>query len=485
MSLKSFIFTFVFFQFSFFQAVTTPPNIILIITDDQGYGDISAHGNPHIQTPNIDFLATQGASFTDFTVSPTCSPTRAAIMTGQHEFNGGVTHTINERERLRPDSTTLPQLLKSVNYTTGIFGKWHLGDEIDRLPNARGFDEMFIHGAGGIGQSYNCSCGDVPGNQYQNPIILHNQKFVPTQGYCTDIFFDQARQWITQQKKTTPFFCYLATNAPHSPYIAKPEDLAKYAAKFPNDSDAANFYAMIDNIDQNVGKLLQTLKEQNILENTLIIFMNDNGGTAGTNHYNANLRGSKLSPYQGGIKAMSLWYWSNHLKAQKINQPAAHIDILPTLAAITQADLSTLHQKPQGINLFPYLTEPNTTPQSRTFYIHSGRWPQQTNPNLYRYANAAIRVGNHKLVSSYTDYKIYKKAPSATISPKWELYDLSADPSESHDLSGAQPDLVKTLLTTYDQWFDSIQPDLVNEAEPIGKPNPFKLRYEAQQQAAK
>src|SRR3954462_9886330 len=163
-------------------AAPVPPNIVIVMPDDIGYGDFSCHGNPIIRTPSIDAFSRESIRFTDFHVSPTCAPTRAALMTGRHEFKNGVTHTINERERLTLQATTLAQVLKSAGYATGIFGKWHLGDEPDRWPDKRGFDEMFIHGAGGIGQSYPGSCGDAPGNKYFDPTILHNGKFKRTKG---------------------------------------------------------------------------------------------------------------------------------------------------------------------------------------------------------------------------------------------------------------------------------------------------------------
>ena len=172
------------------------PNIIFILTDDQGYGDASVHGNPILKTQNLDRLHRESVRFTDFMVSPTCAPTRSALMTGRHEFRNGVTHTILERERMDPKATTIAQVLKSAGYTTGIFGKWHLGDEAEYRPSSRGFDETFIHGGGGIGQSYPGSCGDAPGNEYFDPAILHNNTFVVTQGYCTDVFFNQATTWI-------------------------------------------------------------------------------------------------------------------------------------------------------------------------------------------------------------------------------------------------------------------------------------------------
>src|SRR5271169_1354576 len=176
------------------------PNIIFVLTDDQGYGDLSCHGNPILKTPNLDRLHGEGVRFTDFHVSPTCSPTRSALMTGRHEFKNGVTHTILERERLNPDAETIAQVLKSAGYTTGIFGKWHLGDEPDHQPEKRGFDEVYIHGGGGIGQTYPGSCGDAPGNTYFDPVILHNGVFEKTHGYCTDIFFGQAMHWMDRVK---------------------------------------------------------------------------------------------------------------------------------------------------------------------------------------------------------------------------------------------------------------------------------------------
>ncbi|MBI3877165.1 MAG: sulfatase-like hydrolase/transferase, partial [Verrucomicrobia bacterium] len=202
------------------------PNIIFVLTDDQGYGDISAHGNPILKTPNMDRLHAESVRFTDFHVSPTCSPTRSALMTGRHEFKNGVTHTILERYRLTLAATTLAQALTGAGYTTGIFGKWHLGDEAPYQPGRRGFDEVFIHGAGGIGQIYPGSCGDAPGNTYFNPAILHNGKFEKTQGYCTDVFFAQALKWTESVKGRKPFFAYIPCNAPHAPLQVRPEDEA-------------------------------------------------------------------------------------------------------------------------------------------------------------------------------------------------------------------------------------------------------------------
>src|SRR5256885_3570762 len=198
-------------------AVAERPNIVIVMPDDVGYGDYACLGNPIIRTPAANAFWKQSVRFTDFHVSPTCAPTRAALMTGRHEFKNGVTHTIYERERLTLKATTIAQVLKNAGYTTGIFGKWHLGDEPERRPDRRGFEEMFIHDGGGIGQTFPGSCGDGPGNTYFVPTILHNGTFEKTHGYCTDVFFAQATKWIESAKGKQPFFCYLPTNAPHAP----------------------------------------------------------------------------------------------------------------------------------------------------------------------------------------------------------------------------------------------------------------------------
>ncbi len=302
------IFPFLLTVFLLATTAFAKPNIILVMTDDQGYGDLSFTGNPILKTPHLDSFAKQSVRFTNFHVSPTCAPTRTALMTGRHEFRSGVTHTILERERMSLKSTTLPQILKAAGYTTGIFGKWHLGDEDAYQPGKRGFDEVFIHGAGGIGQTYPGSCGDAPGNTYFNPAIRHNGRFEKTEGYCTDVFFNQAIKWINvARKKDSPFFVYITPNAPHSPLQCPEEYTKRYADKV--DPNVAKFFGMIANIDDNFGKLLAKLDEWKIADDTLVIFMTDNGGTAGVKVFNAGMRGAKATPYIGGTHVPSFWRW--------------------------------------------------------------------------------------------------------------------------------------------------------------------------------
>ena len=289
------------------------PNIILVMTDDQGKGDLSCLGNRVLKTPNLDRLYGLSTRFTDFHVSPTCAPTRSAIMSGRHEFRNGVTHTIKERERMALSTTTIAQVLQKAGYATAIVGKWHLGDEEPYQPHNRGFQEVFIHGAGGIGQSYPGSCADVPPNRtnrYFDCVIRHNKTFVKTTGFCTDVFFRHALGWIKRQKdKKEPFFAYISTNAPHGPMIAP----QKYKAPFLKagfDGKTAGRYGMIANIDDNMGVLLNKMKEWKLEENTLLIFMTDNGqagrrarrnGKRYTLH-TAGLRAGKGSPYEGGTR---------------------------------------------------------------------------------------------------------------------------------------------------------------------------------------
>ncbi|HKI31423.1 MAG TPA: arylsulfatase [Gemmataceae bacterium] len=445
------------------------PNMVFVLSDDQGYGDLSCHGNPILKTPNLDRLHDEGVRFTDFHVSPTCSPTRSALMTGRHEFKNGVTHTILERERLTLKATTVAQVLKSAGYTTGIFGKWHLGDEPARWPDKRGFDEMFIHGCGGIGQSYSGSCGDAPGNTYFDPAILHNGKFEKTRGYCTDVFFGQALAWMESVKGKKPFFCYLATNAPHAPLHVRPEDEKRYADRV-KDPNVAKFFGMIANIDDNVGRLLDKLKEWGIERDTLVIFMNDNGGTAGVSVHNAGMRGAKVTPWLGGTRAASFWRWPGTLKAGDVDRLAAHIDFFPTVAEIAGAKLTDeVRAQVEGRSLVPLLRDPKAVWPERILFTHVGRWPNGAKPAEHKYAHCSVRSPRWHLVCDTRDG-----------SKEWQLFDVKADPGEKTDVAVKHPEVVKELDTAYDSWWDSVQPGLVNEDAVGPKVNPFKELYEKQ-----
>lgn len=457
---------------------TPRPNIILIITDDQGYGDLGRHGNPVLKTPNLDRFYDESVRFTDFHVSPTCSPTRSALMTGRHEFRNGVTHTIQERERLTLKATTIVQLMKQAGYTTGIFGKWHLGDEDEYQPGRRGFDEVFIHGAGGIGQAYpGSSCGDAPGNKYFSPVIFHNGQFEKTDGYCTDVFFSQATKWIDSVDGKQPFFAYIPTNAPHGPLDCPAEYEAKYTGKVPE--NAAKFFGMITNIDDNVGRLLAHLKEKGIERNTLVIFMNDNGGTAGVNVFNAGMRAQKGTPYLGGTRAMSMWRWPDTIKPHDVPQLAAHLDYFPTFAALTGAKIpAEVAAKLDGYSLLPLLKgEPIDWPD-RMLFTHVGRWPTgQAAEN--KYSNCSVRWRNYHLVRARSQGNAKQKNKQPAVDSGWELYDLTSDFGEKTNIASSKPDVVAKLNEAYDRWWESVQPELVNENALASAPKmmPFFERY--------
>lgn len=439
------------------------PNIILILTDDQGYGDLSCTGNPILKTPNLDALHDQSVRFTKFHVSPTCAPTRSAILTGRHEFHSGVTHTIFERERLSPKSGTFAEVLQTAGYTTGIFGKWHLGDEPAYQPEKRGFDEVFIHGGGGIGQTYPGSCGDAPGNRYFNPAISHNGKFVKTKGYCTDIFFDQAISWIGDRRKSgKPFYLHLATNAPHTPLDCPAEYEKKYADKVP--AKVAKFFGMIANIDDNVGKLLKKLTEWDLDRDTIVVFMSDNGGTGGVQTYNAGMRGAKVTPYQGGTRVPLFIRWPGKAKPADVGKLTAHIDLYPTFVEIAGGKVPE-NAKLEGRSLVPLLTNPDAEWPDRFLFTHVGRWAKGKAKDS-KYLNCSVQNTRFQMVSA-----------AKGGAKKWELFDLVADPGQKTDVLEKFPGEAKKLEAAYDQWWESVLPDMVNEDAVGPKVNPFHERY--------
>lgn len=449
-----------------FTAAASPPrpNIIFILTDDQGYGDLSCHGNPILKTPNLDRLHAEAVRFTDFHVSPTCAPTRAALNTGRHEFRNGVTHTINERERLTLKATTLAQVLRSAGYTTGIFGKWHLGDEAEYQPNRRGFDEVFIHGAGGIGQTYPGSCGDAPGNTYFNPAILHNGKFEQTQGYCTDVFFAQALKWVDSVKGKRPFYACITPNAPHTPLQVPKEYEQVYSGKV--ETNVAKFFGMIANIDDNVGRLLAKLKETGIERDTLVVFMNDNGGTGGVQIFNAGMRGRKVTPWLGGTRAASFWRWPGTFKPADVAALAANIDFFPTIAELAGAILAPeVQAQVEGRSLVPLLRDPSAPWPDRVLFTHIGRW-ERGQVAQAKYRNCSVRNSRWHMV-----------CVAQSGEKQWQLFDVKTDPAEENNVAAAHPKVVKDLDAAYDQWWDSIQPQLVNENAVGPKVNPFKDLY--------
>lgn len=448
------------------SAVGSKPNIILVMPDDVGYGDYACLGNPVMRTPSVDAFKKESLLFTQFHVSPTCSPTRSALMSGRHEFKNGVTHTIHERERLSPETFTLAQMLKSVGYTTGIFGKWHLGDEAAYQPDKRGFDEFYIHGAGGIGQTYPGSCGDAPRNTNINPTLMHNGKFEKTTGYCTDLFFAQAIRWMDSKRSgDKPFFAYIPLNAAHGPHVVPEEYYKQYLGKAGVTPEMAKFFGMIENVDTNFGALLKKLDEWGLASNTLVIYIGtDNGGTDGVNLYNAGMRGSKGSAWEGGTRSPCFIRWPGVTRGgTECAALTAHLDIFPTLAEITGATLDVKVKKQvEGRSMVPLLKNPQASWDDRNLFTHVGRWNVGQPPE--KLGKCSVRNSRYALVHE---------------NKEWALYDLQQDPGQNDDVSAQHPDIVKSLTASYDQWWKDVEPLLVNERahETAPKVNPYKEQY--------
>ncbi len=456
------------------------PNVVLVITDDQGYAPMGAHGHPWIETPNMGKLHGASTVFTRFLVSPTCSPTRAALMTGRHPMKNGITHTIYERERLALESVTLPQVLSKAGYKSGIFGKWHLGDEAEYQPENRGFDEVFIHGGGGIGQVYPGSCADAPGNTYFDPVIRHNGKFVKTHGFCTDVFFKKAENWIEKMKDgEEPFFAYVSTNAPHAPYHA-PEAAKKRFLEMGFGEQEAGFYGMIENIDANLGRLMAKMDEWKLWEDTVFIFMSDNGMAGGVGDarkvlgqdaggnklkgYNAGMKGFKGSLDEGGARVPFFIRWDGKTEAGKsIGEVAAHIDLLPTLAGIAGVDFP--EGQVEGRDFWPLVVSEEAAWPERYLFDHRARWEPGKDPDDFKWMTFSVRGAKYRLVG------------------KNQLYDMDADPGQRKNIAEENPDAVSRMLSAYEKFWDGTRPLMVNEGVPLAKEHPYHVWF-AEQMAA-
>lgn len=462
------------------------PNIILIVTDDQGMGDLACMGNDILQTPHLDRLHEQSTRLTDFQVSGTCAPTRAALMGGRHPFELGVTHTVYQRERMNPKVVTLPETLKKAGYSTALFGKWHLGDEEAYLPQSRGFDEVLMHGAGGVGQYRWGDFEPNTENTYFDSLFLHNDTIVKTEGFCTDVFFDAALTWIRDQEAANqPYFAYISTNAPHTPLIAPDSYKKRFLEMGFADSTAAR-YGMIENIDDNVGKLMAALEADGLREDTLVIFMTDNGTNRDYLEYangdrkpafNAGLRGRKASPHEGGTHVPSFWSWPGKINTG-VDIPVLtnHYDIYPTLAALAGAELPDGPLAPTGSSLLPLIENPEVDWPERTRFFHRGRWgvgrvSDGRSREDSKYFRGAVRTERWRLVFDIVDEQ-------RTI----HLADVQVDPGETTNLAAKYPEVVEELKAQYDAWWDSTEPYLVNEGLPNLPPEeqPFALRYEKQ-----
>ncbi|HUT94041.1 MAG TPA: arylsulfatase [Thermoguttaceae bacterium] len=424
------------------------PNVILVITDDQGYGDVAVHGNTMIQTPNLDKLYAESVRLTDFHVDPTCSPTRSALMSGRYSTRTGVWHTIMGRSLMSPAEVTLAEVFAAGGYRTGMFGKWHLGDNFPCRPQDQGFDEAFYHGGGGVGQG-----PDYWGNDYFDDTYFRNGKPEKATGYCTDVWFADALRFI-EKNQDRPFFVYLSTNAPHGPYLVAEEYWKPYAEKGVPDA-MAHFYGMITNIDENMGELVSKLDAWGLEENTVLVFMTDNGTAAGAgrgrkepgtwNGFNAGMRGAKGSEYDGGhrVPLFIRWPRGGIGGGRDVDQLTAHVDVLPTLAdlcGLTRPD----GPPPDGKSLAPLLKGDASGWPERTLFVHSQRIPY---PEKWR--KCSVMTERWRLVGGK------------------ELYDIEADPGQKRDVAAEQPEVVGKLTAAYEGWWQSLS-DVFDEFVYIG-----------------
>lgn len=441
------------------------PNIVLIITDDQGYGDVGVNRNPAVRTPNIDKLHAESVRLDNFHVDPTCSPTRAALLTGQYSLRAGVWHTVMGRSLMPTEKVTMAERLRDAGYATGIFGKWHLGDNYPFRPQDQGFQHTVIHQGGGVGQ-----IPDYWGNTQKDGSYFVDGKPVPFKGWSTDIWFDEATKFI-RGTKGKPFFAYIATNAPHAPYRANAEEIAAYTRQGLPPKTAA-FYAMISHIDERVGRLRQELVRQGLDRNTIFVWMTDNGTSMTANDakgrpelpgwdFNGGMRGTKNEVYEGGHRVPFYIRWpAGGLGAPRdIRGLTAHIDIAPTLLDLAGVDAKIVDF--DGISLAPQLRGGNG-PVDRTLFVTNQRVDI---PSLAR--------------------------PEAVLTERWrlivpgggkptELYDIAADPGQKADVAAANPGVVARLTYALKAWWDRNAPrDAANERQRIivGSPreNPSRL----------
>jgi arylsulfatase A len=434
------------------------PNVLLIITDDQGYGDFSIHGNVHLQTPNIDQLALESVRFDRFYVSSFCAPTRAALLTGRWPLRTGCHGVTRNAEAMKPSELTIAEALRQGGYRSTCIGKWHNGEQYPFTPQGQGFDESFGFNNGHW-------------NNYFDPILLRGVKPQQTKGYITDVLTDEAMKFITANR-SAPFFCYLSYNAPHSPFQVPDKYFDKFKSMGFDDTLAA-FYGMCENIDDNVGRLLAHLETLRIADDTIVLFLTDNGGTVGVKTYNAGMRGGKTSVHEGGSRVPLFIRWPAAKWQPHLVKPiVSHIDVFPTL--IDLCGVKPAKARPlDGITLRPLLenTDSSDWPQ-RILFTHNPI--DETN----KYPGA-VRSQKYRLVREIKGPAGGSKAKAndASATP-WQLYDMDTDPAEKNDIATDHPEIVKRLSEQYDRWFADISSEpLQRFSLPVGHPqhNPVEL----------
>ncbi|MDX9978847.1 MAG: arylsulfatase [Lentisphaeria bacterium] len=430
------------------------PNVILVLTDDQGYPPLGAHGHPFIRTPHLDAFHGDAVRFGQFHSGTTCAPTRAGLMTGHYCNSTGVWHTIGGRSLLRKDEWTLAQALAGAGYRTGIFGKWHLGDDYPYRPQDRGFQTCVCHGGGGVSQG-----PDWWGNDYFDDTYRVNGEPRAFDGYCTDVFFREALAFI-EANRDEPFFCFVSTNAPHSPYNVEPRYQQLYEG-LAQTENYARFLGMITNIDENFGRLRAKLAELGIEDDTILMFMSDTGQCGGAASrepgvYNAGLRGFKGSEYEGGHRIPWLMRWPDGgVKGGKdVDELTAYIDFMPTMLDLC------------GIPV----------PPERSFHGRS------LAPLARNRADGADWAGRILVTDTQRVADPVKWRMSCVMKGPWrlvdhdELYDLAADPGQQANVADRHPGIVAELRAAYEAWWSICSRQMAEEI-------PLSIGAEAQEVA--
>ena len=416
------------------QSPINPPNVILIMADDQGYGDVSFNGNPILKTPYLDSLAMESVRFTDFHVAPMCTPTRGQLITGLDAMRNGATAVCQGRSMILPDIKIMPEYFKEKGYATGMFGKWHLGDSYPYRPRFRGFDEVLSFRAWGI-----TSLADYWGNDYFDPVLMKNGIDTKYRGYCTDIFFQEAMKFMANSiKSNKPFFVYIPTNTPHVPEIVSEYYSHPYDSEYQNKKLPKEFYGMISNIDENLGALNQFLEINNLKDNTILIYLSDNGtqNVIAKGIFNAQMRDHKTSVYEGGHRVPLFIRWKDGQLKHNIDITALTQvqDLLPTLIDFCQ--LEKAERQLDGLSLSPLLKGHNNKIPSRIcvsqYRVSGEKWD-----------NAVVMMDKWRLVKNS------------------ELYNVQEDPSQKDNLYTKYPNIAKQMTDYYDDWHYAVQKEYV------------------------
>lgn len=484
------------------QQASNRPNVIMIICDDLCYGDLACHGNPYTHTPNLNRVYAEGVRLTRHCSPPMCAPARSSLMTGRYAYRTGAYDTAEARALLHPDEVTIARLLQGVGCRTGAFGKWHLGDVYPTRAMDHGFEETLVHLGGGLGIWADHPNNPRKENHYDDPLLVHNGRLEQYKGYGPDIFTDGAIEFMEgcvgsggdrlpgrksgpaqqikcigednvnpdydyedenenedededgleiQRKanKRNPFFIYLATNTPHTPLSIDERWVKRYRDQGVNDTHA-RLYGMVENIDYNVGRILDKLDDLGIAKNTIVIFTSDHGPCNTARNfeappgqqvrYNAGLRDIKGTIYEGGIRVPCLWRWPGAVpEGVDVDRVTSTIDVLPTLATLCGAEVPK-DRKIDGIDLLPLLTGK----------ARGEEWPDRMLFMQWHRGDEPVRYRNYGVVTQR--YKLTRPTES------WpdELYDLIEDPGETRNIADQYPVIVDKLRAHYDAWLDDV-----------------------------